>query len=209
MRFSPTSTLAIEDLCCIRGDNQLFEGLSFVVNAGDICQVHGANGSGKTSLLRILSGLALPEIGDVLWNGERIEDLRETYRACLSYIGHHNGIKGELTPGENLQAVRSLYPSRANIDIDAVLEKVGLYGYEDIPCRYLSAGQKRRVAIARLLLSAAQLWILDEPVTALDADGVTAFQLLLQDHAQAGGMVVITSHQPLHFGTVETRMIGL
>jgi heme exporter protein A len=209
MPFTFNSTLDIEELCCVRGDNQLFEGLSFSVGVGDICQVHGANGSGKTSLLRILSGLSLPESGEVRWNGEPIDELREVYRACLSYIGHHNGIKGELNALENLQTARSLHPSRMDIDPAGALDKVGLYGYEDIPCRYLSAGQKRRVAIARLLLSAAQLWILDEPATALDNDGVVAFQQLLETHAAAGGMVVITSHQPLQFGAIKTRMIAL
>ncbi len=209
MRFSPDSRLECVDLACERGDNLLFEELGFVVSGGDICQVHGANGSGKTSLLRILCTLAVPERGEVRWCGEPVSRQPDRFRANLSYIGHHNGVKGELSPLENLRAAISLSPSRSDADPAAALERAGLYGYEDVPCRFLSAGQKRRVAIARLLLSSAQLWILDEPVTALDVQGVADFQALLERHAENGGMVVITSHQPLVFGRIETKMVHL
>ncbi|KAA3620771.1 MAG: cytochrome c biogenesis heme-transporting ATPase CcmA [Proteobacteria bacterium] len=209
MKYPRENLLESVELCCVRGDNMLFEDLNFAIDAGDICQVHGANGAGKTSLLRLLCGLSIPESGEVRWNGAAIDDQPDAFRSALAYIGHHNGIKGELNPKENLESTRALMPCRDDIEPVAALERVGLYGYEDIPCRYLSAGQKRRVAIARLLLSSAPLWILDEPVTALDVDGVRDFQLLLEAHANAGGMVVITSHQPLRFGSVDTRMIQL
>ena len=209
MQLARDSRLEAEDLCCVRGDSLLFEDLRFRVDAGDICQVHGANGAGKTSLLRILCGLSLPERGRILWNGVDTDEQNDVFRGALAYVGHHNGIKGELNPVENLDTAGALHPVRDDLDAVTALDRVGLYGYEEIPCRYLSAGQKRRVALARLLLTAAQLWILDEPVTALDVAGVAHFQELLEDHAGRGGMVIITSHQPLSFGSIETRKIQL
>ncbi|GJL83159.1 MAG: cytochrome c biogenesis ATP-binding export protein CcmA [marine bacterium B5-7] len=205
----PDSRLEGIALSCVRGENLLFDSLDFSVQAGEICQVFGANGAGKTSLLRILCGLALPESGQVLWNGVDIDEQREVFTSSLGYVGHQNGIKGELNPLENLAAIRALTATRDDMDAESALENVGLYGYEDIPCRYLSAGQKRRVALSRLLLTAAQCWILDEPVTALDAQGVADFQKVLENHAKCGGLVLITSHQALTFGSIETRRIEL
>jgi heme exporter protein A len=209
MPFPVDSVLQATELCCVRGDSLLFEDLDLRIGPGEIWQVHGANGSGKTSLLRILCGLAIPERGRVTWNDISIDSQRDAFNSNLSYVGHHNGIKGELNPVENLEAAGALTASRDDTRPETVLERIGLFGFEDIPCRYLSAGQKRRVALARLLLSAAQLWILDEPVTALDAAGVTSFQEILEDHAENGGMVVITSHQPLAFGATDTRKLQL
>ncbi len=209
MPFSPDSRLQCQDLACVRGDNLLFEDFNLNVRAGEICQVHGANGAGKTSLLRIVCGLATPERGEVLWCGERLDHRGDTFRSRLCYVGHLNGVKAELSPLDNLEAARSLSPSRADVQTVSALERAGLAGYEDVPCRFLSAGQKRRVAIARLLMSGAQLWVLDEPATALDADGVAGFQQLLESHAHDGGMVLITSHQPLRFGDIHTRAVHL
>lgn len=209
MPFSPDSRLECRDLACVRGDNLLFENFSLDVGAGEVCQVHGANGAGKTSLMRIICGLATPERGEVRWCGEPIDHHVESFRSRLSYVGHLNGVKAELSPIENLDAARSISPTRRDVTTTTALDRAGLAGYEDIPCRFLSAGQKRRVAIARLLMSGAQLWVLDEPATALDADGVTDFQRLLETHAANGGMVVITSHQPLHFEGVHARAVHL
>ncbi len=203
------SSLKCVDLACVRGDQPLFDGLSLQIDAGSILQVHGANGAGKTSLLRILCALARPEHGEVLWNDESIEAQPERHRGRLSYLGHLNGIKAELTPLENLRVDGALHAFRDDLDPREALDRAGLSGYEDLPCRYLSAGQKRRVAMARLLLSTTQLWVLDEPATALDRDGVDDFQALVTAHARDGGMVVLTSHQALRFGDTPTTSVAL
>lgn len=209
MGFPADNLLEIVDLACVRGDHLLFEELSLTLAAGEVCQVHGPNGSGKTSLLRIVCALGLAERGEVRWNGTPISELGEDYRAALSYVGHLNGIKGELTALENLEATRALAPTRTDAEPLDVLAEAGLAGFEEVPCRYLSAGQKRRVSIARLLLSACPLWVLDEPATALDSKGVEAFQRLVERHAASGGMVLITSHQALAFGAATTRTLEL
>ncbi|MCZ7598417.1 MAG: heme ABC exporter ATP-binding protein CcmA [Gammaproteobacteria bacterium] len=157
----------------------------------------------------MVCALGMAERGEVLWNGTPIGELGEEYRAALSYVGHLNGIKGELTALENLEAARALAPTRNDAAALDVLAEAGLAGYEEIPCRYLSAGQKRRVSIARLLLSACPLWVLDEPATALDSKGVEAFQRLVERHAASGGMVLVTSHRALAFGAASTRTLEL
>ena len=209
MKYPESSILEARGLSCIRGDTLLFENLNFEVCAGEIHQIHGANGRGKTSLLRIICQLSLSESGILSWNGVDIQEQRDEFFTQLTYIGHHNGIKAQLTPLENLDSHTQITGCREGLDVVDVLSKVGLYGYEDIPTRHLSAGQKRRVAIARLYLSNAQLWVLDEPATALDTNGIAEFQKLLEFHVRHGGMVLITSHQPLKFGEIETGRIEL
>ena len=183
---------------CVRHDRTLFRDLSFTVSAGEITQVEGANGSGKTSLLRLLCGLMLPAAGEVRWRGRDIQADRINYFTELCYIGHHPGIKEELTPRENLRMAQSLGRSRDGIDIDTALAEVGLYGYEDLPTRTLSAGQRRRVALARMLILEAKLWILDEPFTALDIHGRTLIEGMLEQHSQRGGAALLTTHQVLN-----------
>ena len=184
-------------MSCSRGENLLFEQLCFEVNSGQVCQIEGTNGAGKTSLLRILCGLSMPEDGRILWNGNDIQQSRERFHGALCFIGHLNGLKAELTGVENLKAYSSLRGVNQP-DIPGALEHVGLWGYEDVPCRYLSAGQKRRVAIAGLLIVPAPLWILDEPITALDVAGIKMFEQLLAQHVAGGGLAVLTSHQELN-----------
>ncbi|AHG18834.1 cytochrome C biogenesis protein CcmA [Chania multitudinisentens RB-25] len=189
--------LEAKNLSCVRDERILFSGLSFAVNPGDIIQVEGANGAGKTSLLRILAGLAQPEGGEVLWRGQNTLRQREQYHSDLLFLGHQPGIKSMLTPFENLQfyqAVRQLPDRQA---IWQALEQVGLTGYEDLPVAQLSAGQQRRVALARLWLSDSPLWILDEPLTAIDKQGVVELTALFEQHAQQGGLVLLTTHQDL------------
>ncbi|OOF68412.1 heme ABC transporter ATP-binding protein CcmA [Rodentibacter pneumotropicus] len=188
--------LSIKELACQRGECLLFGGLSHNFTSGDFVQIEGHNGIGKTSLLRILAGLAQAIAGEVQWNSESISKQREIYYQDLLYLGHFSGVKPELTALENLQFYQRI--SQAEQSENAlwnVLEKVGLLGREDLPAAQLSAGQQRRIALARLWLSYAPLWILDEPFTAIDKKGVEILTALFDEHAKQGGIVLITSHQ--------------
>ena len=192
----PNAPLAVVDLECIRGDNLLFTGLNFQLRPGQLLQIEGANGSGKTSLLRILAGLSLASEGEVQWEGVDILKQRPEYFAQMAYLGHTLGVKADLSPVENLRIALAL--SSLAFDADSVfsaLDRVGLAGREDIPARALSAGQKQRVALARLLACPAKLWIMDEPFTALDVSGVALVRGLMEAHLEQGGMAVLTSHQ--------------
>jgi len=190
--------LKIKNLQCIRDDRILFDDLNFSLDSGHLLQIEGRNGSGKTSLLRILCGLTLPTEGRVYWNNEDIEETQSSYWASLAYIGHHPGVKAELTPLENLAMAQALSIKPNSISLVEALDKVGLYGFEDVPARTLSAGQQRRVALARLLVNEAKLWILDEPFTALDKAAIRMIETLLDEHARQGGMAVLTSHHTVN-----------
>ena len=172
--------LVAQNLCCERGDRCLFSALDFSLNPGSLLYVEGANGTGKTTLLRTICGLFTPESGDILWNGTKTRSLGDEFRKDVIYLGHHNGIKLDLTGLENLRFTLAMDGVNATEDqlLDA-LEDIGLGGYEDLPVRVLSQGQKRRVALARLLLSKIPLWILDEPFTALDVDAVNHLQAII------------------------------
>jgi heme exporter protein A len=187
--------LEIQSLECVRDDRLLFSDLSFTVADAEVLQIEGPNGSGKTSLLRIICGLRLPEAGRVKWSGESISSNREDYYANMVYIGHLPCIKADLTVLEN---VRSLLDTRSlalsNPVIEAALAKVGLASYEDVPGKALSSGQRRRILLAFIELAQAKLWILDEPLTALDVQGVDLMESMILEHRQAGGSVVFTTH---------------
>ena len=189
--------LEAKSLSCVRDERILFSELSFSVQPGDIIQVEGPNGAGKTSLLRILAGLARPDGGEVCWRGRSTLRDRAAYQQDLLFIGHQPGIKAVLTPFENLQFYQAVRGAADHQAIWRALEQVGLVGDEDLPVAQLSAGQQRRVALARLWLSAAPLWILDEPLTAIDKQGVAELISLFEQHAQRGGMVLLTTHQDL------------
>ena len=179
--------LAVNELSLIRGGRQLFSGLSFEVSAGDLVQIEGCNGAGKTSLIRILAGLSR-------YGFDGSVDRNE----AILYLGHHSAVKDMLSPRENLAwsvSGRGLY---AIDDIDQALDKVGLYGYEDVPSHALSAGQHRRVNLARLYLSDCPVWLLDEPFTAIDKAGVKGLEELFVTHVGSGGAILVTSHQPLN-----------
>jgi heme exporter protein A len=190
--------LHIDSISCSRGYRDLFEGLSFSLSAGQVLRVEGRNGSGKTSLLRIMAGLAQPLQGDVLWQGRKISHPESDYFRQLLFIGHRPGIKFELTPLENLAMAVALNGSNEAMSLDDALYQVGLYGFEDTPCARLSAGQKRRVALAQLYLSNARVWILDEPYTSLDVAAVAVLEQRFVQHIEQGGILVITSHQPVN-----------
>ena len=188
--------LQLEQLACQRGDRLLFTDLSLQFQSGDFVQIEGHNGIGKTSLLRILAGLAQPVEGKVRWNLEEITKQREEYHYQLLYLGHHSGVKPELTAWENLKFYQQISQSQQGTDILwDVLETVGLLGREDLPAAQLSAGQQKRIALARLWISEAPLWILDEPFTAIDKKGVEVLTELFENHTKKGGMVILTSHQ--------------
>lgn len=198
--------LQIDNLECQRGDRVLFGGLNFDVAEGQLLLVEGENGVGKTSLLRLLCGLSRPASGMVRWRGEDIARQRARYHAEMAYLGHHGGVKQELTALENLSAVCGLRCHATRAEMEDALFDVGLGGFEDVPGRRLSAGQKQRLALARLLLSNAKLWILDEPFTALDVDGIALVGGLLERHAANGGLAVLTSHQPVELKTGLQRL---
>lgn len=191
--------LEVLDLECVRGERSLFSGLGFRLEAGELLYLQGKNGAGKTSLLRMLIGLLPPETGEIRWNGEPIRALADDYRANLCYLGHLNAIKEELTPLENLLAAARLADDDLSEDdaLDA-LEQVGLAGREDLACKYLSQGQKRRVALARLVVNRRPLWVLDEPFVALDVAAVDWLAGIISAHLQRGGLAVMTTHQPVN-----------
>lgn len=202
--------LEVSNLACSRGDHRLFSGLSFTLHPGQIMQVQGENGSGKTSLLRTLCGFMSPDEGDILWRGKSTSELGEEYCAEMMYLGHLNAIKDELSALENLRISSGL----SGVELDekevvAALRRMGLKGRELLPTKVLSQGQRRRVALARMLVSEAKLWILDEPLAALDVAAVALIESLLADHLAQGGMVIFTTHQPLMVAGMEMRTLSL
>jgi heme exporter protein A len=197
--------LTATGLSCVRGERRLFAGLDLAVGPGEWLHVQGENGAGKTSLLRILSSLSPPAEGEIRWRGEPVRALAEDYRRELLFLGHHGAVKEDLTPFENLVLAAQL--DGAPLDETEALKtlaRFGLRGREDLAVRFLSAGQKRRVLLARLAVRKATLWILDEPFTALDIKAVDMLSALIEEHLAAGGMTILTSHQsmPLPNGKV-------
>ncbi len=190
-------SLESHELSCIRGHHTLFANLGFRLDCGQVLLVEGSNGSGKTSLLKMLTGLRLPDAGKVFWLGQPIEDLGAEYREQITWLGHSNGIKEDLTAAENLRLSRTLSPTNTR-KINDVLEMVNLRNRKNTLPRQFSAGMKRRLAIARLLLVSSPLWILDEPQAALDKSGIALFEGFLKAHLQNGGMAVMTSHHEVN-----------
>lgn len=189
-----TALLSGTDLALFRGDRCLFTQLEFALNAGEMLLVEGANGSGKTSLLRAIAGLLEPERGQILWRGEDTRQHRQAFHAELVWMAHRLGLKGDLTLVENLRFDTGL--RRCNWDRhEAVLDRLGLTALTQLPLRSLSAGQQRRVSIARTLLSDASLWLLDEPFTNLDAAGQALVVEVITEHLTNGGLCVVASHQ--------------
>lgn len=192
------SKFAGEKLGCVRGERAVFSGLDFTVEGGGALLLTGPNGSGKSSLLRLMASLIKPAAGGLSWDGDNIADEPEAHRARLHYIGHLDGIQPLLTVAENLRFWAGLRPQDPNGGPDnavgKALEDFGLKALAHIPCRFLSAGQCRRLALARLLATPSALWLLDEPTTALDDDGVRVFHHAVARHRANGGLVILASH---------------
>lgn len=203
--------ISASDLTCIREERLLFDQLSIEINAGDIVQVEGPNGSGKTSLLRILAGLSQPYEGKVHYKNQSINQSRETFHQNLLYLGHLPGVKGEMTAQENLNFNLALHGLTHNSDeIEETLSQVNLTGFEDNLASHLSAGQHRRISLARLYKSTASIWILDEPFTAIDKQGVHSLEQLFKAHIKQGGCVILTTHQDLlTFAPAQIKKITL
>lgn len=189
--------LDARNLRCERDERLLFSDVAFELGAGEVLQVEGPNGSGKTTLLRFLAGLSSRCEGDLRWQGQPMREARYEFVSDSLYIGHEPAVKLGLSPIENLRWHCALWQRPPRLGIDAALAKVGLRGYEDVQAQSLSAGQRRRIGLARLYLSPARLWILDEPFTAIDRAGVERLEALIAEHAESGGSAILTTHHAL------------
>ena len=199
------ASLTAEKLACARGSRRLFEGLSFTVKAGQALALEGANGAGKTSLLRLIAGF-LPQVAGrvfVIDGGKEIDEAEERGQ-FIGWLGHHDALKASFTVSEQLAFFGNLYDRKG--DIPALLEQVGLARQAELPCRYLSAGQRRRLALARLLLTNRPLWLLDEPFAALDTAGKGLVARLIALHCGQGGIVIAATHEPLGLGNESLKL---
>lgn len=202
--------LSARDLACERGERMLFRRLDVELGEGEALLVTGGNGHGKTSLLRILCGLSAPAAGVVRWRGQAIARTREQYGREMAYIGHANGIKEGLTALENLQLAAALGGRALDAGAAAAaLAQLGLSRCMDVPAGVLSFGQRRRVALAGLMSAGALLWILDEPLTGLDAAAVAMVEGMIRDHLARGGLAIVTTHQPLALGGLKPHTLAV
>ncbi|WP_411728219.1 cytochrome c biogenesis heme-transporting ATPase CcmA [Methyloglobulus sp.] len=206
MQSNSTHRLQGEDLSCTRDDRLLFASLGFTVHPGQVLLLEGNNGSGKTTLLRIICGFREPDTGAVLWCGDEIP--HHQYYSDMAYVGHLDGIKKELTVLENLKLSLAL-GQPGLLTIQQALDKVQLSGYEDTLIQALSAGQKRRLSLARLLITRNVLWILDEPFTSLDKQGIVLIESLMAEHCANGGMMVMTSHHDVNLQDIDVQRLRL
>jgi len=202
--------LEVHELSARRGLNRLFSGLSFKLQAGEALVITGANGTGKTTLLRMLAGLSAPEAGTISWNGNSVRPFDPVLRGLVAFAGHAPALKDELTAEENLAALVSL--SEGHVDerrVQSALDAVALGRQRRLPARVLSQGQRRRIGLARLTLVQRLLWVLDEPLTALDAAGTALLARLVAEHVQAGGLAVAATHTPLDLHRVRVQTLAL
>jgi heme exporter protein A len=197
------------NLGCVRGDRRLFRGLNFHLQPGEVIELRGPNGTGKTSLLRILCRLAAPAEGEVRWQDQDIRTLGEEYHSDIAYLAHQNGLKDELSAIENVRISSALNGNPlTRQEAEEKLARVGLSNYWDLPARLLSAGQRRRIALARLLASRAKLWILDEVLASLDDAAINLTRQLISDHLSGGGLAIIATHQELDLPTSQRLDLG-
>ena len=202
--------MEVVELACARGERRLFQDLNFTQTAGELLYVHGPNGSGKTTLLRTLCGLALPEAGEVRWRGRNIRRLGEEYHREMAYVGHLNGVKDELTAFENLRVTGQLLGAdECEERAVEALQRLEFSECAELPGKVLSQGQKRRLALARLLMVPRALWIMDEPFNALDVKAVAMIQDVLIAHLDNGGMAILTTHQEVEITARRARHIRL
>lgn len=200
-------SLEFRHFTCERDGYPLFEPLNFTLNAGEVVQIAGANGAGKTTFLRAISGLFSDWKGDMLFCGQQMKQPSYEMLCNLLYLGHQPGVKKSLTARENLEWAFGVQGLPFPGEIEPALAKVGLSGYQHVPCLQMSAGQNRRVALARLYVTNAAVWILDEPFTAIDKLGVKNLETLIKQHVSNGGLVILTTHQPLALADV--RLVEL
>ena len=200
--------LKAEKLFCERDDRVLFRELSFSARAGEVIQIKGSNGSGKTTLLRVICGLNDNYHGALKWFNQPIEDNQDDFHSSLIYLGHQVGVNKVLTPVENLRWSVGLREKVKSEAIYQALAEIGLRGFEDSQCFSLSAGQQQRVSLSKLLLGTAVIWILDEPFTTLDVDGVQLLEKLLGDHARKGGVALVTTHHELSLPDLKILELG-
>ena len=202
--------LEVTKLTCVRGTRRLFRDLNFSASEGELVELRGPNGSGKTSLLRILCGLASPAAGEVRWNGQNIRKLGEEYFSSVAYLGHQNAVKDELTAIENLK-ISSAVAGTVLIDSQAkeILTRVGLTQQQNLPARVLSAGQRRRLGMTRLLTSPAKLWILDEVLTSLDDVAMNLSREFITGHLQRDGIAIVATHQDLNLAVPRIQQLRL
>lgn len=206
-KYTFTGKLEVKDLACWRNEQVLFSGVNLSLSPKNVLFLQGENGSGKTSLLRILCGFRLPDEGGISWADEPTSSVPE-YFQNISYVGHKNGIKDELSVEENLNLMRSM-ATASNIKTKDVLKQIGLFKRADVLARQLSAGQKRKLALARLMMTENSFWILDEPFTSLDTATVSFFESLIQQHINRGGMLILTSHHEINLTGLSVNHFNL
>jgi len=204
-----TAELRAENLSYEINDKLILNNLSFVVKSGEVLFVEGGNGSGKTTLIRILCGLIQADEGQVSWNGENIQSDHIDCYQQLTYIGHATGVKQELTTTENIRFFSALSGLPASQDIQTAIKWAGLRGYENSPGRHLSYGQQRRIALMRLMVDSSLLWVLDEPFSGLDKRMIEKLQDRFIEHANDGGLLIITSHQAINLDRMNSVRIHL
>ena len=205
--YSFTGDLSVNNLACWRNEQVLFKDINLSLSPQNVLFLQGENGSGKTSLLRILCGFRLPDEGEISWGDQPASSVPE-YFENISYVGHKNGLKDELTVEENLNLMRSM-ATASDIKIEYVLKQIGLFKRSDVLARQLSAGQKRKLALARLMMTENSFWVLDEPFTSLDTSTVKFFESLIKQHIARGGMLILTSHHEIDLSGLSVQHFNL